>query len=401
MEINEVKSALDALENNVKTLVGKKAEEAAEQVKALRAELEAAKAEGTKLDEKFQKQFDELAASLTNAQTKRSHVKTNFADAFGDMIDENAESLSSYAGTKGKKTRMNTSTEIKAVGDMTFSNFGTGAYEAATTEVRRGLITSPFAPIWLRGILPQSSTSSAAIQYLRASSPTGEGAAAVWDETVSPLADKPEVDFDFELVTETVDWIAGYTRIHRSMLDDVDFLRSYIPNQLIYGDRGLFVAENALIYSALSGAATAYDGTASVPVERVLDAAFGQLVDSYMYPTHILMNNRDFLNLIRFNKAGGSDEYDLPGGSITQVGGQYYLDGVPVFAVPSVPAGEFIVLDNRHTQFVSRMAPEIQWSDEDRDNFVKNLVTVRAEERAAVLILNEAAIISGSLEAGS
>src|SRR5690606_19149853 len=222
---------------------------------------------------------------------------------------------------------------------------------------------------------------------------------AVWDETATPLADKPEVDFDFELVTETVDWIAGYTRIHRSMLDDVDFLRSYIPNQLIYGDRGLFVAENALIYSALSNAATAYDGTASVPVERVLDAAFGQLVDSYMSPTHILLNNRDFLNLIRFNKAGGSDEYDLPGGSITQVGGQYYLDGVPVLAVPSVSAGEFIVLDNRHTQFVSRMAPEIQWSDEDRDNFVKNLVTVRAEERAAVLILNEAAIISGTLEA--
>ncbi|MGH2622038.1 MAG: phage major capsid protein [Sphingobacterium sp.] len=397
MEINEVKSALDALENNVKSLVGAKAEEAAEQVKALKAELEAAKTEGTKLDEKFQKQFDELATSLTNAQTKRSHVKTNFADAFGDMIDENAESLSSYAGTKGKKTRMSTSTEIKAVGDMSFGNFGVGAYEAATTEVRSGLITSPFAPIWLRGILPQSSTSSAAIQYLRASSPTGEGAAGVWDETAVPLVDKPEVDFDFELVTETVDWIAGYTRIHRSMLDDVDFLRSYIPNQLIYGDRGLFVAENALIYSALSTAATAYDGTATVPVERVLDAAFGQLVDSYMYPTHILMNNRDFLNLIRFNKAGGSLEYDLPGNSITQVGGQYYLDGVPVFAVPSVPAGEFLVLDNRHTQFVSRMAPEIQWSDEDRDNFVKNLVTVRAEERAAVLILNEAAIISGTL----
>src|SRR5690606_29740257 len=144
MEINEVKSALDALENNVKSLVGKKAEEAAEQVEALKAELEAAKAEGTKLDEKFQKQFDELAASLTNAQTKRSHVKTNFADAFGDMIDENAESLAGYSGTKGKKSRVNTATELKAVGDMTFDNFGTGAYEAATTEVRSGLITSPF-----------------------------------------------------------------------------------------------------------------------------------------------------------------------------------------------------------------------------------------------------------------
>src|SRR5690606_40281427 len=100
----------------------------------------------------------------------------------------------------------NTATELKAVGDMTFDNFGTGAYEAATTEVRSGLITSPFAPIWLRGILPQSSTSSAAIQYLRASSPTGEGAAGVWDESASPLLDKPQVRSEGRAVGKDCYW---------------------------------------------------------------------------------------------------------------------------------------------------------------------------------------------------
>lgn len=204
---------------------------------------------------------------------------------------------------------------------------------------------------------------------------------------------KPGVNFNFELATATVDWIAGITRVKREMLDDVAWLRSYITRQLTVGRRGLFVAENTLIKSALDSNSTAYDGTNTVPVEMIYDAAFGQLRDNYYNPNVILMNHRDVINLIALNKANGSGEYDLPLGTVAIVGGQLILGGVPVIGVPNVASGTAYVVDRNATEFISRMSPEIRFFEEDRDNVPKNLITVRAEERVAAIVYDDKAVV--------
>lgn len=343
----------------------------------------------------LEKDLDELNIKFQEVG-KAPKNPVNFKSAIGEALEEGKSDLVGMA--KNKKNR-NLSLDIKAVGDMTFSNFGTGAYDAATTEVRPTLYQSPFSPLWLRNILPNATTDSAAIQYLRASG--GEGAVAVWDETPtgSPaeVPDKPQVDFDFELVTDTVDWIAGWTRIPRSMLEDVAWLRGYLSQQLIYGPQGLFVAENGVIMDALDNNSVVYDGTNTALIEQVYDAAFGQLRDFYFSPTHILANHRDVVNEIMLNKASSSGVYDLPVGTVLIVDGQLTVGGVPVIGVPNIPRGEFFVLDNTQTQFVSRMSPELRFFEEDRDNVIKNLITARVEERAAVLIFNENAIIKGAV----
>lgn len=355
--------------------------------------LQDAKEADEKAIKQLEKDLDELNIKFQEVGRNPSQP-VSFKSAIGDTLEEGKSDLVGMA--KNKKTR-NLSLDIKAVGDMTFSNFGTGAYAAVTTETRPTLYQSPFSPLWLRNILPNATTDSAAIQYLRANG--GEGAVAVWDETpvegVVPI--KPQVDFDFELVTDTVDWIAGWTRIPRSMLEDVSWLRGYLSQQLIYGPQGLFVAENGVITAALDANSVAYDGTNTSLIEQVYDAAFGQLRDFYFSPTHILANHRDVVNEIMLNKASGSGEYDLPVGTVLIVDGQLTVGGVPVIGVPNIAPGEFYVLDNTQTQFVSRMSPELRFFEEDRDNVIKNLITARVEERAAVLIFNENAIIKGTV----
>lgn len=338
-------------------------------------------------NEELRKDFNELASKKATVPAEPQSFKSLIAEG----LKEKQAEFSSLAGNKKK---LDTSIELKVVGDINFANFGTGAYAAATTEVRQGLYQSPFSPLWLRNILPSGSTSSAAIQYLRENG--GEGAAAVWTDENTPSA-KPQVDFDWELVTDTVDWIAGWTKIHRSMLDDITWMQSFLSNQLIYGRRGLFVAENGLITDAFAANSVAYDGDKTIPVERIYDAAFGQLRDFYFNPTHILMNHRDLVNYVALNKASGSGEYDLPIGSVVVVNGQMSIGGVPVLGVPNLPQGEFQVIDNTATQFVSRMSPEVRFFDQNEDDAKKNLVMVRAEERAAVLIFDENAIITGDL----
>lgn len=357
--------------------------------------LQDAKEADEKAIKQLEKDLDELNIKFQEVG-KAPKAPVSFKSALGDALEEGKSDLVGMA--KNKKTR-NLSLDIKDVGDMTFSNFGTGAYAAVTTETRPTLYQSPFSPLWLRNILPNATTDSAAIQYLRANG--GEGAVAAWDETPtgSPaeVPDKPQVDFDFELVTDTVDWIAGWTRIPRSMLEDVAWLRGYLSQQLIYGPQGLFVAENGVIMDALDNNSVVYDGSNTALIEQVYDAAFGQLRDFYFSPTHILANHRDVVNEIMLNKASGSGEYDLPVGTVLIVDGQLTVGGVPVIGVPNIPRGEFFVLDNTQTQFVSRMSPELRFFEEDRDNVIKNLITARVEERAAVLIFNENAVIKGTV----
>lgn len=344
----------------------------------------------------MQSQFDALAMKFNESGSIGGNGKVvSFHDAFAKAVEEGEQTLKAIASGKAdqKTGRPGGSIELK---DMSFSNFGTGAYEAITTETRQGVYQSPFNPVWLRNIVPNGSTSSEVIQYLRENG--GSGAADVWDGRATPLENKPEVQFNFSLVSENVEWIAAITRLPRQMLMDASFLNTYIPNQLLYGRRGILVAENDLIYSALTDPAnsTAYDGTNTNPVEIIYDAALGQIRDNYFAATHILMNNRDVVNLIALNKASTAGVYDLPPGLSAVINGQLTIGGIPVVGLPQVPQGEFVVFDNRATQFVSRLSPEVRFFEEDRDNVPKNLITVRAEERAAFLVFDSLAVITGS-----
>ena len=390
----EQKEMLGAIETALKEAKGNWDQASKAEKEALEArikELQEGKELSVKEIKALQDQFDELDIKLQEVQ-KQPKAPQTFKSLIGEGLQEKADEFKKLAGNKSK---LDTSIDIKAVGDMNFANFGTGAYEAATTEVRAGLYQGPFSPLWLRNVLPNASTDKATIQYLREND--GEGAAALWTDANTPT-DKPQVDFDFTLVTETVDWIAGITRIHRGQLDDVAWLRGFLSQQLVFGKRGLFVAENALIIAALDAASTAYAGTAGVPlVEKLYEAAFGQLKDNYFQPTTILVNNWDAVKEVMLNKASGSGEYDLPPGSVLVVDGQLTLGGVPVIGVPNIPSGSFYVLDRNQTQFVSRMSPEVRFFEEDRDNVIKNLITVRAEERAAALVFDSDAVIKGTV----
>ena len=384
--IDTAGNALKTKAENAETI----AQKALDEAKELVSKMELSEKASTELIEQLRKDFNEMSANANSKIAKKEIV--SFSDAIGDALTEKKAELSGLAGTKKK---IDTSIDIKQVGNINFANFGTGAYEAATTEVRQGLYQSPYSPLWLRNILPNASTTSAAIQYLRENG--GEGAAGIWADVNDPAV-KPQVDFDWTLVTDTVDWIAGWTKIHRSMLDDITWMQGFLSQELVYGRRGLFVAENSLITTTFANNSTAYNGTKTIPIERIYDAAFGQLRDFYFMPTHILMNHRDVVNYVALNKATGSGEYDLPQGSVIILNGQMTIGGVPVIGVPNLPQGEFQVLDARATQFVSRMSPEIRFFEQNEDDAKKNLIMVRAEERAAVLVFDEKGIITGDLE---
>lgn len=399
MEATEIKNIVDA---GFKDLEGKVDTKFQTQFEASKADIvKEIEEKGFLSKDAVDALIKEKTADLESAviDLKKAGIKTKETEvrSLKSMLKDGMDGVKNgLSDIKNNKSRSASAILFKADEDLDDANWSGDSLSIATTDRSRGLYESPFAPVWFRNLLPQGSTSSTTIEYIKENGDVG--AAGVWDGTgaISELESKPGTAPLFDSVTENVIDIAGITRVKKNMLEDIPWLMGYLARRLTVGRTGLWVAENTQIYNALTTNSTPYGGSKTNPLEIIIDAAFAQLRDNYYTPTTILMSNQDLVNLIVLNKASGSGEYDFPDGVIAVVNGVLSIGGIPVVGAPNVPSGEFLVMDRNATEFVNRMSPVVEFFREDRDNVPKNLITVRAEERILPLVYDDNAIITGS-----
>lgn len=373
-------------EDNIKEVAMKSAQEVAEkavnEVKETfvsKEDLEKHMSELKKADSENQAKIKEL--KQTSAIEKKS---VSIFDSISMTIKENAETL------KGVKDK--TSIALKAIDD---TSWAAGALARQTTNVRRDLYMSPYSPIYLRNIFPNVSTESASIVIPQVQAVTG--AVAVYNRftqaTGSTEQEKAEVTPTYKDVQVDVKWLAGFTTVNRELLLNVNYLQSSIANTLLYSANGLFAAENAMIAAYLAAKAPAYAGAAAAGVEKLIDAAFNTLLGNYMVPTHILINQADYLTYIRFNKAVGSGEYDLPNDMLRGFTGTGLDANVQIVPVPSLVAGTAYVVAANEFEFINRLNPELEVATQHDTNFTYNKVTFRVEEMVGFIAKNLNAMV--------
>ena len=380
------KEAIKGVNNKIEDLK-KQLETAtkAEDVEALKKDFED-KLDKLSADMKKERQISEKRVSpIVGVEVIKKSLEAS--------IKENAEALKGYRSGTMDLT-------VKAI---TPASFDVDDYPSLTTQQLQPVYRNPYAPVYLRNIFPNISTSGSNVTIWKQGAVTG--AAAIWERGKGSQGvdtDKPEVTPTWEKEVVSVDWIAGITHIQREVLDDVDFMATEIPYALIYGSKGILAAENKMImdYIAANNVDYATPAGATAPansLETVLAAAFGQLGDSYMAPTHILINNWDYLNYMAFNKASGSGEYDYPSLNLQFVNNQLYINNLQAVPVPSLAPGTAYVIAADHSRFISRMGIQTAISQEHSDNFTKNMVTYRAEVRSGFFTYNDNSIIKVTL----
>ena len=346
---------------------------------AKQSEVEAVKAE-------LAKEIALVSAEVKKqSQISKDEVVINYTldQAISKAIGENAEMLQEFKGDKR--------IALKAVVSGSWAN---ASLTNQTTDVRRSLYNSPYSPLYLRNIFPNVSTNSASVIIPQASSVTG--AAAVWARgTGAQGADveKPEVSPTYTDVTVPIKWLAGFTTVNRELLMNVNYLQGSITNTLLYGAKGLYAAENKMITDYIVANKTAYSGSATVAVEKIIDAAFNQLLANYKAPTHVLMNPGDYLQYIKLNKASGSGEYDLPNDLLRGFSGTGLETSVQIVPVPTLDAGKAYVISAPEFEFISRMQPELQIAEQHSNDFTYNRVTFRVEEMAGFVCKDLTAIV--------
>lgn len=271
---------------------------------------------------------------------------------------------------------------------------------ALTVPDDYGLVPLALRPLGVRNLVTNATTGSDAVDYARITGFTNAAAPVqeAPDITGTPGL-KPQSDMAFERVSTAVKTIATWVAATRQALADAGQLESLINSLLLY------FLELVLEDQMINGDATGENLDGILHVAGTLSQAFVTdlfrttrkartllRLQGYVTPSGYLFHPADLeeLDLLQDNEA----RYFF-GGPTSM--GQRRLWGVPVVESESVPAGTAILADWRYAVLWDREQGAIQISDSHADFFVRNLVAIRAELRAAFGVLMPKAFVKIAL----
>ncbi len=218
---------------------------------------------------------------------------------------------------------------------------------------------------------------------------------------VAEGAAKPSSDIKLDLVTTSAKVIAHYMKASRQAMDDISQLRSLIDNRLLYG---LALREEAQLLNGdgtgqnLNGIitqATAYVAPFDpAGTETNIDMIRLAALQAYLaeYPASgIVMHPSDWARIELLKDTTGRDIIGNPQGNISPT-----LWGLPVVATQAITIDKFLVgAFQLGAQLFDRWSARVEIATENEDDFIKNLVTILAEERLALAVYRPEAFIYG------
>lgn len=398
-------SKISELDKDIKAQLKQIEEQAKDGNKATQDQVDALKKSTEQYNDKLQemqKHYDALDIRLGNAfGNSNPNKKKSFQEVLQEGLSENKKHLTEKA-VNGKHFDFGFDLHSKAVGDMASSSnlSGDSGTYFVTPDRVPGVVGIPSEPNRIRQYLPAGSTTSNVIRHIRY---TGkEGAPGM----VAEGGSKPQMDFDFTINDESVRKIATYVRVPEEMIEDIPFLSSFIASQgmvelklvedaqLISGDgtgqnlNGLITTADDFTAGALAGA---IDDAQYISVLR---AAANQVRLNYYNPTSIMMHPTDVTLMKELKRTDKG--YLIPESLNNAVPS---IDGITVIQNTNVPQGEFLIGNfGVAVQLFDRMQSNVRMYDQDRDNPIKNLITVVIEERLALVTYRPGAMVYGAFD---
>lgn len=283
-----------------------------------------------------------------------------------------------------------------AVTNITSSTAGTGgAGDGIRSDRLPGIITPPERRLSVRSLLMPGRTASNAVDFVRESgfqnmaAPVAEGAA------------KPQSDMSLELIQTPVRTLAHWFKASTQVLSDIPLLQSYIDTRSRYGLKD--VEDQQL----LAGDGTGQNLLGIVPQATAFDVGLLEVDDTEIdtirrgklqvriakyEASAIVLNPADWARIETLKDANGRYLIGDPTGERPQ-----RLWNLPVVDSDAIAEGTWLIgAFDRAAQVFDREDANVQVSTEDGDNFTKNMVTIRAEERLALAVHRPEAFVYGA-----
>ena len=374
-----VKNQLDQLGNIIDSKIEKANGQALENAKG---EIDSVlKGEINNLTQKFNERMDEI--EVNNKKNFDSLVSQKEDKSFkGGLIKSiNDGALDSLRNGMSRAA----SFQIKA--DMTMNADFSG--EVVPADRVPGYKFDPTRAVHIRSLIPQGSTSSDVVRFVKESGYSdGSG-------NVAEGATLSQSDFDMAADNNTVEKIGAYLRISEEMLADTPQLTSYISNRVpakllakeddqILNGTGVSPQLSGITVDAAdfdeSSSAAFYQSVNNANEFDVIVAALNQLAISEYQADKIILHPTDFHKILLLKDSNNKYLKDQ-----VYAGLQPTFMGVPVILNTALAAGSFLLGNfSQGTQLWIRDNVSIEFFREDGTNVRDGFVTVRCVERVVL-----------------
>jgi HK97 family phage major capsid protein len=263
-----------------------------------------------------------------------------------------------------------------------------------------GIITNPNRILTIRDLLPVGRTGSNLIEFTKENVFTNN-AGSQYASPAFENVTKPESGITFTLASVPVRTLAHWIPVSKQVLDDSPMLMSFIDGRLQYGLK--LEEEDQLLNGDGTGAnlsgildtgnfvAYTRAQTGDTKIDTIRRAVTQGALSNYMMDT-VVINPADWEEIELQKTDEGAYVWTNPA---LAAGPQLW--GKRVVATNAITAGTFLVGSfAMGAQIWDRQQAGVQVSLENSDNFVKNMVTVLAEERLALTVYRPTAFVSGS-----
>lgn len=392
----------DELIKGLKAAIGEKTAEADRILKSLQEDVKTygKEQDGTKAAmDTLNKDVQKLAGQMTAIEQKfaESQIRATLPGHKGKSVGEQfvESDLAKQIAQKGIGWRGKAGIEVK-----TITSIGASAGQGIWSQRQPEIVVGPQMPLLVRTLLGSGTTNSNLIEWVKENVFTNNA------DVVSEGTLKPESNITYERVDVPVRTVAHWIRATRQVLADFPQLQTLINGRLTYGLK--LAEENQLLLGDGTGEnilglvpqATAYNNALNRPGDTFIDVirhAILQVALAYYPADGIVLTPTDWHN-IELTK-DNENRYIMaqPQGILPPV-----LWGRPVAESYALPNDQFLVgsFQLAATLF-DREQASVMVSTEDQDNFVKNLVTILAEERIALAVSRPQAFVHGNFPADS
>lgn len=383
----EVKTAFDASLNVVKEI----AEKALAEAKSGNALSESNK---DKADEAIMKMnaLNEQLAQVEQKMVAR-HNSTEADESIGEQFvkSDSFQALQKSSGLRGKASMEVKATLTSAVTDTA------GAVGNAIARTRLPVILGlPQRRMTIVDLIASGQMEGNSLEYVKETGFTNNAA------PVAESTRKPESDMKLTLMNTSAKVIAHYMKASRQVLEDIPQLQSIISQRLLYG---LEFRKEAQILSGdgtgqnllgIIPQATAYAPPITVAGATSIDQMRLAMLQAALaeYPaTGHVMNPIDWAWIELLKDTQGRYIIGNPQGTLTPT-----LWGLPVVTTQAIAVDKFLTgAFQLGAQVFNRYASRVEIATENEDDFVKNLVTILAEERLALAVYRPEAFIFGDM----